>query len=197
MRLWLDIIRILVPGILLGLVVGKLVVSRPYYLRRVLPRFWIPIARRMHRRKWCRVISIGLAFAIASLFLATIIGGALQRAGAELVSEEEYPFYAIQKTYPMLLLVIVNVVPIFEEWIFRGILLEEIARRSRSKWLGIVCSALIFAVLHLANPGTYPAIIIPMFGAGLLLGACYLLSGLGGAIIAHNAYNTILVTLGL
>lgn len=197
MRLWLDLLRILVAGLVLGLVVGKLVVLRPHYLERMRPRYWIPRARSMRRKEWVRLISIALWFTVATLVVAIIAGVVLSEAGVELYSEEEYPFTALEEQYPLLLLVVVNVLPIFEEWIFRGILLEEVARRARSKWLGVGISALVFAAFHLSNPGTYPAVMIPLIGAGLLLGACYLISGLAGAIITHNAYNTILVILRL
>lgn len=197
MRLWLDLFRILVAGLALGLVVGKLVVLRPHYLERMRPRYWIPRARSMRRKEWVRLISIALWFTVATLVVATIVGVVLSEAGVELYSEEEYPFTALEEQYPLLLLAVVNVLPIFEEWIFRGILLEEVARRARSKWLGVGISALVFAAFHLSNPGTYPAVTIPLIGAGLLLGACYLVSGLAGAIITHNAYNTILVILRL
>ena len=191
--LWLDLARILVAGVVLGLVVGKLVVLRPSYLERIRLRRWLPVARRMRRREWVRLISIVLAFTAATLVMATIVGEVLRGAGVELYSREEYPFIVLQEQYPLLLLVVVNVLPIFEEWIFRGILLEEVARRTRSKWIGVMVSTLIFAAFHLSNPGTYPAFAIPLLGAGALLGACYLVSGLAGAILVHNAYNSILV----
>ncbi|MBA7502146.1 hypothetical protein ES706_00728 [subsurface metagenome] len=193
--LWLDLAKILAAGVVLGLVVGKLVVLRPSYLERIRPRHWLPVARRMRRRESIRLISIALAFTAAALVVAIVAGNILHGAGVELYSREEYPFTALQEQYPLLLLVIVNVLPIFEEWIFRGILLEEVARRTRSKWIGVMVSALIFAAFHLSNPGTYPAFAIPLLGAGLLLGICYLVSGLAGAIITHNAYNSILVVL--
>lgn len=197
MWLWLDLFRILVAGLVLGLVVGKLVVLRPHYLERIRPRYWVPRARSMRRKEWVRLISIALWFTAAALVVAITIGVVLSEAGVELYSEEEYPFTTLEKQYPLLLLVAVNVLPIFEEWIFRGILLEEVARRARSKWIGVGVSSIIFAAFHLSNPGTYPAVAIPLLGAGLLLGACYLVSGLAGAIITHNAYNTILVILRL
>lgn len=197
MRLWLDLIRILVAGLALGLVVGKLIVLRPHYLERMRPRYWIPRVRSMRRKEWVRLISIALWFTVATLVVAIIAGVVLSEAGVELYSEEEYPFTALEKQYPLVLLLVVNVLPIFEEWIFRGIILEEVARRARSKWLGVGISTLVFAAFHLSNPGTYPAVTIPLIGAGLLLGACYLMSGLAGAIITHNAYNSILVILRL
>jgi len=118
--LWLDLAKILLTGIVLGLVVGKLVVLRPFYLERIRPRHWVPIARRMRRRESIRLISIALAFTAAALVVATIVGNLLYGAGVELYSRDEYPFTALQEQYPLLLLVMVNLLPIFEEWIFNG-----------------------------------------------------------------------------
>ncbi len=146
-------------------------------------------------RESIKLILISLAFTAAALAMTIIVGNILHGAGVEMYSTEEYPFTALQEQYPLLLLMMVNLLPIFEEWIFRGILLEEVARRTRSKWMGVLVSTIIFATFHLSNPGTYPAFVIPLLGAGLLLGICYLVSGLAGAIITHNAYNSILVLL--
>ena len=203
MPLWLDLARVLVAGIALGLLVGKLVVLRPRYLERIRPRTWLPSLRRMRRWDWFRLITIALAFAAISLAFIAIVGVVLRDAGVPLYSEEEYPFSAknIQEYPPLLLLLLMLavaiVLPILEEWIFRGILLEEVALRSRSKFVGVLLSSLIFAAFHLSNPGTYPALAVPLIGAGFLMGACYLLSGLAGAIIAHNAYNSILMAFTL
>jgi len=193
---WLDVARICIAGALLGWIVGKLVIRRPYYLKQLRPSFWIPIVRRMRRLDWSRLFAIALAFAALAMFSALATGWFIQnRLGWELVSEEEFIFTEEKIPLP-LLFVIVNFLPIFEEWVFRGILLEEAARRTRSRLLGVIISALAFALFHLSNPGTYPAYAIPLVVGGVLLGACYLLVGLGGAIISHCAYNSILMVMG-
>lgn len=193
---WLDVAKICIAGALLGGIVGKLVVRRPYYLKRLRPSFWLPIARKMRQRDWSRLFAIALAFTTLSLISALAIGWLIQdRIGWELYSEEEFIF--TRETIPIpLLFVVANFLPIFEEWVFRGILLEEVARRARSQWLGVMISALVFAFFHLSNPGTYPAYVIPLVAGGVLLGACYLRVGLGGAIISHCAYNSILLLMG-
>jgi membrane protease YdiL (CAAX protease family) len=150
----------------------------------------------MRQLDWSRLFAIAIAFAALSLFSALAIGWLIQdKIGWELYSEEEFIFTEEKIPLP-LLFVIVNLLPIFEEWIFRGILLEEASRRTRSRLLGVVISALAFALFHLSNPGTYPAYTIPLVAGGILLGACYLRVGLGGAIISHCAYNSILMVMG-
>ena len=195
--LWLDLARVLVAGIALGLLVGKLVVLRPRYLERLRPRSWRRMIKLMDRWDWQRLLCIAIIFAGSAFFLILFVEAGIDAMGWRLYSEEEYIFTKLEKISWPALLVTVNILPIFEEWIFRGILLEEIALRSRSKFVGVLLSSLIFAAFHLSNPGTYPALAVPLVGAGFLLGACYLLSGLAGAIIAHNAYNSILMAFTL
>lgn len=151
----------------------------------------------MGRKQWIRLFAIALSVTAVSLILSTIVGAALQQAGVQVVSPEEYPFTSIERDQPLLVLAAVNILPIFEEWVFRGVIIDEVIRRRKSKLLAVAFSAVLFAAFHLSNPGTYPAIIISMLPASLLLGACYLYTGLGGAILAHNAYNTLLVFVGL
>ena len=191
---WLDVARICIAGGLLGGIIGKLVVRRPYYIERLRPRFWWPIVRKMRQLEWSRLLAIALAFATLALFSASIIGWVVQdKMGWELYSEKEF---ILEKIPLPLLFLTVNILPIFEEWVFRGILLEEVSRRARSRSLGVLISALVFALFHLSNPGTYPAYAIPLVAGGILLGACYLLVGLGGAIISHCAYNSLLMIMG-
>lgn len=192
---WLDVAKICIAGGLLGGIVGKLVVRRPYYIERLRPRFWWPIVRKMRQLEWSRLLAISLAFTTLALFSALVIGWVVQdKMGWELYSEE---FIFTEEKIPLpFLFLIVNLLPIFEEWVFRGILLEEASRRVRSRSFGVLISALVFALFHLSNPGTYPAYAIPLVAGGILLGACYLLVGLGGAIICHCAYNSLLMIMG-
>ncbi len=193
---WLDLARVLVVGVLLGVFVGRFVARRPFHIERLRPRYWREVMRRMKWKDWAKLITIAIVVAAVSILVSNEIGALLQRAEVPTYSPQEFPFTAIQKEYPWLLLVLVNVLPIFEEWIFRGIFIDEILRWRHSKLLAVALSTIIFAVFHLSNPGTYPAYILPLIPGGLLLGVCYLYTGLGGAIIAHNLYNTYLVIIG-
>ncbi|MDI6883851.1 MAG: CPBP family intramembrane metalloprotease [Hadesarchaea archaeon] len=192
---WLDLARVIIAGVLLGLVVGKLVVRRPFHLQRLRPRFWRAAMRRMRRRHWVRLLTIALWVTAASLVVSMVIGMLIPPE--QMLNPRENPFTVIQQDYPWLLLVAVNVLPIFEEWVFRGIIIDEFVRWRKSKFWAVIVSAIIFAVFHLSNPGTYLAYTLPLIPAGLLLGVCYLKTGLGGAIIAHNSYNTFLVVIGV
>jgi len=80
-----------------------------------------------------------------------------------------------------------------EEWIFRGVMLEEIARLSQSKWIGLFSSSLIFALFHLSNPGTYLVAVIPYSVGGIVLGGSYMVGGLSTAVLCHITYNLLLL----
>lgn len=190
---WLDVARVLIAGVILGLAIGKLVADRPYYFRRLHPRFWLDAVKKMRARDWLKLSIITGYFAVLAFFLIGDITMLIPTGW--LYSQEEYIFVKLAEISLPLLFITVTVLPIFEEWIFRGILLEEAARRTRSRLAGLVISALIFAVFHLSNPGMYPASIIPMTVGGLILGTCYLLGGLGSAIVCHSLYNAMLVVI--
>lgn len=188
---WLDLARIFITGVVLGLVIGKLIVRRPYYLKRLYPKSWLSAAKKTRVRDWLKLSIVTGYFALLAFFL--ILDITIVIPAGWLYSQEEYIFTRIAEISLPLLFITVTVLPIFEEWIFRGILLEEIARRTRSRFTGLITSALIFAVFHLSNPGMYPASVIPMTVGGLILGMCYLLGGLASAIACHSLYNALLI----
>lgn len=193
---WLDLLRILAAGAALGVVMGRIILRRPYHLERLHPRSWLPVVRRMGLRRWLAVLAVALSVAFLSLILSTMVGSILLQSGIETVSPEEYPFVSLERDYPWLTLLLVNILPVFEEWIFRGVIMDEVIRWRRSKALAVLVSAILFSAFHLSNPGTYPAIVVSMLPASLLLSICYLYTGLGGAILAHDFYNTVLVAIG-
>ncbi|MEW6222542.1 MAG: CPBP family intramembrane glutamic endopeptidase [Candidatus Hadarchaeota archaeon] len=188
-----DIVRILAPGILLGILVGMVVASRPFHLERLRPRFWLRAARRMKKSQWVRLITVALWVAAASLVITNIISNYFYQIGTPLVNPEEYPFTQIQQDYPWLVLIAANILPVFEEWVFRAILIDELIRRGRSKAFAVFSSSLLFAAFHLSNPGTYLPFVLTLVPSSILLGICYLKVGLGGALFAHNSYNSFLV----
>lgn len=190
--IWLEILKIVLAGGLLGYVVGMLIVKRPYYINRVRPKFWMRIAKKMDIKDWAKLIGASLVFTVLTYFVITYSGDFIGRIWA-LYSPEEYVFSQLETASPLLLLITATLVPAIEEWVFRGILQEELSRRLRSRAIGLVLTAVIFALFHLSNPGTYPAALFPLFLGGLIFGICYIFTGLAGAIASHSAYNFILV----
>ena len=172
--------------------VGRLIVLRPYYINRMRPKFWMRVIRKMRGRDWLILIVASLALAFFTFYVIEYFSTALVKVWA-LYSPQEYVFQTLEESYPIVLSIIVILVPIFEEWIFRGILLDEFSRRLRSRPLGVTLSSLAFALFHLTNPGTYPAAVLPLFLGGIIFAICYLRVGLGGAIICHCTYNLIVL----
>ena len=189
--IWFEILKIVLAGSLLGYVVGTLIVKRPYYINRVRPKFWMRIAKKMDIKDWAKLIGASSFFIILTYFVITYSGDFIGRFWA--LYSQEYIFSQIEAASPLLLLITATLIPVIEEWVFRGILQEELSRRLRSRAAGLVLTAAIFALFHLSNPGTYPAAVLPLFLGGLMFGICYMFTGLAGAILTHAAYNFILV----
>ena len=190
--IWLEILKIVLAGSLLGYAVGMLIVKRPYYINRVRPKFWMRIAKKMDIKDWAKLIGASSFFIILAYFVITYSGDFIGRFWT-LYSPEEYVFSQIETASPLLLLIMATLIPVIEEWVFRGIIQEELSRHLRSRAAGLVLTAVIFALFHLSNPGTYPAAVLPLFLGGLMFGICYMYVGLAGSILSHSAYNFILV----
>jgi len=149
------------------------------------------IAKKMCIRDWVMLICATFVFGVLTYFLISFSGDLISRTWA-LYSSEEYVFSQIEAASPLLLMITAILIPVIEEWVFRGILQEEISRRMRSRAAGLVLTAAIFALFHLSNPGTYPAAVLPLFLGGLTFGICYIDIGLAGAIASHSACNFII-----
>lgn len=85
--------------------------------------------------------------------------------------------------------------PVFEELIFRGLILESLLRRHR-RLFSVIMSSLFFGVIHLQ-----PAVIITAAAAGFVFGTIYLhTNSIFATIILHSINNAIafaLILLGL
>ena len=190
--IWLEILEIALAGGLLGVAVGKLIIKRPYYINRVRPKFWMRIAKKMDIGDWAMLITASFVFTVLTYFVIAYSADFVGRVWA-LYSPGEYVFSQIETASPLLLLIMATLIPAIEEWVFRGILQEELSHRMRSRAAGLIITAFFFALFHLSNPGTYPAALFPLFLGGLMFGICYIRTGLAGAILSHSAYNFILV----
>lgn len=192
-----DILRVLIAGVVLGVIIGRLAAENPWHFHRLSPKYWRRAWNLMTPKERMKVVNTALWTGAVSVILALVINWILIETDIPVINAEEYPFIWLEEHYPWLLLLVVNVLPVFEEWIFRGILIDEFIVRKRSQLGAVVFSAFLFSVFHLSNPGTYPAFAFAVFPTSLLLGLCYLKTGLGGAVIAHNFYNSSLVMLGM
>ena len=89
----------------------------------------------------------------------------------------------------LLLITTVLLAPLFEEVVFRGVLLPVLAKEF-GNWSGVLISALIFALAHL-SVGELP----PLFVLGIGLGLLRLTSArLFPCILMHSLWNGITFT---
>lgn len=80
---------------------------------------------------------------------------------------------------------------VFEELIMRGALLQLVERFAGS-WLGLIVSSIVFGLLHFANQGAGPWLLVSIaLSGGLLFGAAFLCTrNLWLAIGLHFAFDT-------
>ena len=84
---------------------------------------------------------------------------------------------------PTLVVLIVALAPLCEEFIFRGLLYGGL-RRSVYGWLAVVASSAVFALIHPTHS------IVPVFGLGCAAALAYRWAGwLPAAMVAHVVYN--------
>ncbi|MCF1421865.1 CPBP family intramembrane glutamic endopeptidase [Mangrovimonas futianensis] len=110
------------------------------------------------------------------------------------------------KMIPFLILLLISVVFIplqtsFEEYLFRGYLMQGIGVISKTRWLPLAITSLIFGLLHIANPEVEKMgyiIMIYYIGTGLFLGIMTLMDdGMELALgfhAANNLFTALLVT---
>lgn len=99
-------------------------------------------------------------------------------------SESMYDVLSHLGGYAILLTVFIA--PLFEELVFRGVVLNDI-RRSFGSFTAIIASALLFSVIHLNM-----AQILPAFLAGIVFGYVYVVSrSIWSVIILHMINNAL------
>ena len=113
-------------------------------------------------------------------------------------SPENYTFNF--KPIPFLILVLISVVFIplqtsFEEYLFRGYLMQGLGVLAKNRWVPLIFTSIIFGLLHIANPEIDKLGYILLFhyiGTGFLLGIVTLMDeGLELALGFHAANNLI------
>lgn len=85
--------------------------------------------------------------------------------------------------------------PVFEEFIFRGLVLESMLRRHR-RLISVIVSSMLFAIVHFQ-----PSVMFSAFVSGLVLGTIYLhTNSIFSTIFLHSINNAIafsLITLNI
>lgn len=188
--LWIDLIRIVLPGVVTGVLIGKLVIEKPQYLDPLNPKKWASKAKETTKREAAKIAIISIVLGIISYFAVIFAEEiAMNLTGPNPFISEDNVFTEISNFFYPLLIVSITLIPIFEEWLFRGIILTEIRERTNSKILALLLSSVLFASFHLFNPGTHLLALIPYTMGGIFMGTSYLLGGLTAATSTHIIYN--------
>lgn len=160
----------------------------------------VVLVRYMHGRSPVWLVSVQPGFRwrylVICLLVATLVLNAVMWASFPLVGMPT--FQSAQAGWPWFLLVIVLFSPLqaaAEEFFFRGYVLQAIGSGSGSAWVGIVGSALLFALFHGVQN---PALFVDRLAFGLLAGWLVLRTGgLEAGIGAHIVNNLFAFSYGI
>ena len=114
------------------------------------------------------------------------------------MSPEDYQLNFELNKFLTLLLIGVLLIPLqtsFEEYFFRGYLMQGIGIATKNRWVPLIFTSLVFGLLHIANPEVSKLgyeILIYYIGTGFFLGIITLMDeGLELALGFHAANNLI------
>lgn len=160
----------------------------PEDLKPLSVRLWLRSVRKMSATEWTSWIWFTLVFAaIAYLVVPALAVKAVQTTGVSLIDPNTYTVSTLQRRSLLWMMVpILPVVVIAEEWVFRGIIQRRLGRR---KIVGVLFGALSFAAYHLISGGMLWPSLIPTFGGGLIFGIAYIAGGLKLSVSSHLAYD--------
>ena len=120
------------------------------------------------------------------------------------MSPEDYQWNFNLIPFLILSVIAVFLVPLqtsFEEYLFRGYLMQGIGVLAKNRWLPLIITSIVFGLLHIANPEVDKlgyVIMVYYIGTGLFLGIITLMDdGLELALgfhAANNLFTALLVT---
>lgn len=130
--------------------------------------------------------------ALIALWIARGVGA----AGQDRLAHETLQMIGQHKDDPwvwLLIAVLVLIVPLVEELIYRVFLQSALLRAVRSRWLAVVLTSVLFVAAHwtvLPEGGKYAA--APLFVLSVSMGAAYERTGrLGVPIMMHGLFNAL------
>ena len=118
-----------------------------------------------------------------------------------LISPQDYIYNFELKPFLILSLIVIVLIPIqtsWEEYIFRGYLMQCLGGIVRNKWIPLLTTSLLFGFLHYWNPEVMklgPFLLIHYVSTGLLLGIITLMDKGMELAIGFHAGNNILIAL--
>lgn len=181
------LIRVILPGLLLGILVGHAVSERDEYFRSMNPENWIDSLRE----NWLGValkISVGLLAGVVLAYSFPVLDAAVTQSIGETVGDENFHVATRESFFFGWILLMIPAV-VLEEWVTRRILIDELVRMGVPLFLTVVCSASLFSVLHLSLPGYFLPSLISIFFAGVYFSSIYVYLGFAPVVFAHLAYN--------
>ncbi len=120
------------------------------------------------------------------------------------MTPEDYVYNFEWQRFAILAIIAIILVPLqtsFEEYLFRGYLMQGIGVLVKNKWVPLILTSVVFGMLHIANPEVDKlgyTIMIYYIGTGLFLGVLTLMDeGLELALgfhAANNLFTALLVT---
>ncbi|WP_273567088.1 CPBP family intramembrane glutamic endopeptidase [Maribacter halichondriae] len=113
-------------------------------------------------------------------------------------SPEDYVFNFRLEPFLYLLVIALLLIPIqtsFEEYLFRGYMMQGIGIMAKNRWVPLVITSVLFGLMHLGNPEVEemgPSIMVYYIGTGFFLGIITLMDkGLELALGFHAANNLV------
>jgi membrane protease YdiL (CAAX protease family) len=147
------------------------------------------VAVRLAEGRWPG--ELDLKRAASELLVGVVVGAAMLSAVvAALLAFGLYDISGPRASSPLAMINVGLVSGVFEELIFRAIILR-LLMRAFGAWPALALSAALFGALHLVNPNATPAAAVAIaMEAGLMLASFYLLTGrLWMSIGVHAAWN--------
>lgn len=139
------------------------------------------------RIDWSRVL---FAFLIWGMLTMVMIGVSYMKNPADFVFQFNFEDFAIFFAFAIIL---VPLQTSFEEYLFRGYLMQGLAVVTKSRWFPLFFTSILFGIMHIANPEVQKLghiIMIYYIGTGFFLGIITLLDeGLELALGFHAANN--------
>lgn len=165
------------------------------------------VAKYLHRQSLTQLTTARSKIDWKRFWFAFIFWGVIS-TGLILIdmqmTPEDYVLNFKLKPFLILLFVAIIFIPLqtsFEEYLFRGYLMQGIGVMTKSKWIPLVITSAIFGLLHIANPEIEQLgyiLLVYYIGTGLFLGIVTLMDdGLELALgfhAANNLFTALLVT---
>jgi len=172
---------------LLSFVIGLL--GLLFWVKKVHQQDFISLTTSRKKIDWGR-----FAFGFGLIGIVTIILTLLDYYG----NPDDYVFQFEAGPFIMLAIIAIILVPLqtsFEEYLFRGYLMQGIGIAAKNRWVPLIVTSVIFGGLHFFNPEVDklgPIIMVYYIGTGFLLGIMTLMDeGMELALGFHAGNNLV------